>query len=137
MIVGFPSETAEDFEDSRRFMEEMAFDQAFIFKYSPRPGTPAACRPDDVPDEEKLRRNHVLLADQNARGLSANRSLIGSVAEVLEEGVSRRNASRWTGRTRTNRIVVFAPRARNEPGRLVRVRIERAEPQTLYGTLKL
>ncbi|MDD4102391.1 MAG: tRNA (N6-isopentenyl adenosine(37)-C2)-methylthiotransferase MiaB, partial [Kiritimatiellae bacterium] len=86
VIVGFPGETASDFEDTRTLMEEAGFDNAFIFKYSPRPGTPAAALPDDVPDDEKMRRNQVLLADQDLRGALINQRLVGTVQEVLAEG---------------------------------------------------
>lgn len=135
VIVGFPGETPEDFELTRSLMAEADFDNAFIFKYSPRPGTPAADWPDDVPAAEKARRNQVLLEDQDLRGLAANRRLLGSVQEVLVEGPSLRNAARWSGRSSGNKIVVFDPRPDTPPGALARVRITRAAPQTLYGEL--
>ena len=135
IIVGFPSETAEDFEATRRFMDEMRFDNAFIFKYSPRLGTPAADLEDDVPDDEKMRRNKVLLSDQDRRGLALNSRAIGDAVEVLVQGVSRRNQSRWAGRTRTNKIVVFEPREGLCAGDTVDVRIQRAMAQTLYGNI--
>jgi len=133
LIVGFPGETLEDFEATRRFCEEMELDNAFIFKYSPRPNTPAAEWPDDVPPAEKQRRNRVLLADQDARGLALNSRLLGTRQEVLTEGVSLRNARRWAGRTRTNKIVLFDPPANAAPGQRLTVEIERALAQTLYG----
>jgi tRNA-2-methylthio-N6-dimethylallyladenosine synthase len=135
IIVGFPSETAAEFEETRAFMETIGFDNAFIFKYSPRPGTPAADWPDDVSDAEKLRRNKVLLDDQDQRGRRLNEALIGSVQEVLVEGASLRNKERWSGRSRTNKIVIFDPVAGYEVGDLAKVKIERAMPQTLYGTI--
>ena len=135
VIVGFPGETLEDFEATRSLMAEADFDNAFIFKYSPRPGTPAAAWPDDVPDAEKMRRNQVLLEDQDIRGLAVNQRLVGSVQEVLVEGTSLRNAARWSGRSPGNKIVVFDPRPGLQPGTLARVRITRAAPQTLYGDL--
>jgi tRNA-2-methylthio-N6-dimethylallyladenosine synthase len=133
VIVGFPGETEPEFEATRRLMEEIGFDNAFVFKYSPRPGTRAADLDDDVTEEEKRRRNQVLLDDQQRRGLRINRQLVGSRAEVLVEGVSPRNARRWTGRTRTNKIVLFEPCRGLAAGDLVRVSIERAREQTLYG----
>jgi tRNA-2-methylthio-N6-dimethylallyladenosine synthase len=133
VIVGFPGETAEDFECTRRLMEQAGFDNAFIFKYSPRERTAAADWPDDVPDAEKQRRNQVLLADQNRRSLAIHRALEGSEQEVLAEGPSPRNARRWWGRTRTNTIVLFDRPRGVRPGDLVWIRIERARPQTLYG----
>lgn len=135
VIVGFPSETIEDFEMTRRFMEEIGFDNSFIFKYSSRPDTHAVEWDDDVPADEKMRRNKVLLTEQDTRGLAINRTLIGNIVEVLVEGVSLRNSSRWSGRTRTNKIVVFEPVAGMTSGDLVSVRIERAMAQTLYGQL--
>ena len=133
IIVGFPGETVEDFERTAAFMDEIAFDNAFIFKYSPRSGTPAAEWPDDVPDDEKLRRNKVLLADQDRRSQAANEAFVGTRQEVLVEGPSLRNAARWSGRTRTNRIAVFEPPESVQAGDLVQIAVERARPQTLYG----
>jgi len=133
VIVGFPGETEEDFEATRQVMEEAGFDNAFIFKYSPRPGTPAAAWADDVPEGEKMRRNQVLLEDQDRRGLRLNERLVGSVQDVLVEGVSLRNTDRWSGRTGGSKIVVFEPDGNCKAGDIVNVRIDRAMPQTLYG----
>ncbi|MFC1498704.1 tRNA (N6-isopentenyl adenosine(37)-C2)-methylthiotransferase MiaB [Verrucomicrobiota bacterium] len=135
IITGFPSETVEEFEVTRLFMDEIGFDNAFIFKYSPRPDTLAAEWDDDVAEDEKKRRNQVLLADQDKRGLAINKSLVGRHAEVLVEGESLRNASRWSGRTRTNKIVVFEPTDKVAAGDIVNVKIERAMAQTLYGVI--
>ena len=135
VIVGYPGETEEDFEDTRSLMEEAGFDNAFIFKYSPRPGTRSAALPDDVPTAEKERRDQVLLADQEKRGLKRNQMLVGTVREVLVEGPSLRNKARWSGRDSGNRIVVFEPSAPLEIGSLVQVRITEAHPQILVGEL--
>ena len=135
IIVGFPSETGAEFEDTRMFMDEIGFDQSFIFKYSPRRGTPAAEMPDDVPDDEKARRNQVLLEDQDRRSMRINDRLMGQTVEVLAEGESTRDAARWSGRTTTNRIVIFEPAGELRPGDEVSVLIERATPQTLFGRL--
>lgn len=135
VIVGYPGETDEDFEQTRSLMEEAGFDNAFIFKYSPRPGTRSAALPDDVSVEEKERRDQVLLADQERRGLERNRKLVGTVREVLVEGPSLRNKARWSGRDSGNRIVVFEPTVPVEIGRLVQVRITDAHPQILVGEL--
>jgi len=135
IIVGFPSETEAEFEETRAFMERIGFDNAFIFKYSPRPGTPAADWDDDVSVEEKLRRNKVLLEDQDRRGRRLNEALVGGVQEVLVEGPSLRNKARWSGRGRTNKIVVFDPVPGCAAGGLVEVKIDRAMPQTLYGAI--
>ncbi len=137
VIVGFPGETLEDFEATRALMREADFDNAFIFKYSPRPGTPAAAWKDDVSETEKMRRNQVLLEDQDVRGLAANLRLVGTVQEVLAEGPSLRNAARWAGRSPGNKIVIFDPQPSVQPGALARIRITRAAPQTLYGDIVL
>ena len=135
VIVGYPGETEEDFEATRSLMEEVGFDNAFIFKYSPRPGTRAAALPDDVPTAEKERRDQVLLADQELRGLKRNQMLVGTVREVLVEGPSLRNKARWSGRDSGNRIVVFEPTGPLAVGTLVRVKITEAHPQILVGSL--
>ncbi|MBO5647403.1 MAG: tRNA (N6-isopentenyl adenosine(37)-C2)-methylthiotransferase MiaB [Kiritimatiellae bacterium] len=107
VIVGYPGETEEDFEDTRSLMQEASFDNSFIFKYSPRPGTRSAALLDDVPQEEKERRDQVLLADQEARGLMRNKRLVGTRREVLFEGPSKRKADRYSGRDGGNRIIVW------------------------------
>ena len=135
IIVGFPGETEEDFEETRALMEAARFDNAFIFKYSPREGTPAAQWEDDVPEEEKLRRNHALLRDQDRRGLALNQALVGQTVAVLAEGPSLRNKARWSGRTTGNKIVIFEPRPGLLAGDIISVAIERAAAQTLYGPL--
>jgi tRNA-2-methylthio-N6-dimethylallyladenosine synthase len=137
VIVGFPTETEEEFEMTRRFMDEVGFDQSFIFKYSPRPGTAALKWDDDVSDEEKLRRNKVLLVDQDRRATEIGNGMIGKTVEVLVQGVSLRNSERWVGRTGSNKIVVFNPVDGVVEGDMVRVIIRRAMPQTLYGEIQV
>jgi len=136
VIVGFPTETQEDFELTRALMEEIGFDNSFIFKYNPRPGTPAAEWPDDVPEAEKLRRNHVLLEEQDVWGRRLNERDVGGAVEVLVEGVSKRNPDRFTGRSRTHKSVIFDPVPGVMAGDIVTVHIDRAAPQTLYGTVR-
>ena len=131
VIVGYPGETEEDFEETRSLMEEAQFDNSFIFKYSPRPGTRSAKLPDDVMKEEKERRNQVLLADQEARGLKRNQALVGTGREVMTEGPSKRNAARLSGRDGGNRIVVWE--GKEKAGELVKVRITDAHAQILIG----
>ncbi len=137
VIVGYPGETVADFAQTRSLMEEAGHDNAFIFKYSPRPGTPSAALPDDVPSMEKARRDQILLADQQARGLARNQRLVGTVRAVLVEGPSLRNAARWSGRDSGNRIVVFDPGNQVAVGDLVQVKIVDAHPQILIGELFL
>ena len=137
VIVGYPGETEADFEATRTLMDEAGFDNAFIFKYSPRPGTRSAALPDDVPVSEKERRDQVLLADQERRGQMRNDKLVGTIREVMAEGPSKRNKSRWSGRDSGNRIVVWDARngdvASPNIGDLVKLRIVEAHPQILIG----
>lgn len=137
VIVGYPGETAEDFEATRTLMEEAGFDNAFVFKYSPRPGTRSAALEDDVSKEEKERRDQVLLADQELRGQKRNDRLVGTVREVLFEGPSKRKADRFSGRDGGNRIVVWDKpencSAALIPGDKVRLEILEAHPQILIG----
>ena len=134
VIVGYPGETEADFEATRTLMDEAGFDNAFIFKYSPRPGTRSAALPDDVPTAEKERRDQVLLADQEVRGQRRNDRLVGTVREVMVEGPSKRNASRWSGRDSGNRIVCWDKEGLGGLGGLVKVKITEAHPQILIGT---
>ena len=136
VIVGYPGETEADFGETRSLMDEAGFDNSFVFKYSPRPGTRAAKLPDDVPTAEKERRNQVLLDDQERRGLARNGRLVGTVREVLAEGPSKRNKSRWSGRDSGNRIVVWDIAQCAAPprqGGVLRVKISEAHPQILLG----
>ena len=133
VIVGFPTETEADFEATRRLMEAAAFDNTYIFKYSSRPKTPAAAMKDDVPAAEKMRRNQMLLDDQDVRGQRLNEACVGRTLDVLAEGVSLRNDQRWSGRSSGNKVVVFERRPSIAPGDLIPVKITRAGPQVLYG----
>jgi tRNA-2-methylthio-N6-dimethylallyladenosine synthase len=133
IIVGFPGETDQDFEDTRRICRDVDYDMAYIFKYSVRTGTPAATMPDQVPDEVREERNRVLLEDLRAGSLRRSQSLVGTVQEVLVEGPDK-TGLRYTGRTRGNRAAVFeaAPRL---VGSLVQVEVTRASVSTLYGNI--
>lgn len=137
VIVGYPGESEADFRETRSLMEEAGFDNSFVFKYSPRPGTRSAALPDDVPTAEKERRDQVLLADQEKRGQRRNDALVGTVREVLVEGPSKRNKSRWSGRDSGNRIVVWddAGGVSAKAGDIVRVAITEAHPQILLGKI--
>ena len=137
VIVGYPGETEEDFESTRSLLDAAGIDNSFVFKYSPRPGTRAAAKPDDVPQCEKERRDQVLLADQERRGLERTSRLVGTVREVMVEGPSKRNKARLAGRDSGNRIVVWDGAETPSPsvGALVRVRITEAHPQILVGIM--
>lgn len=136
VIVGYPGETEADFEATRSLMQEAGFDNSFVFKYSPRPGTRSAAKPDDVPKAEKERRDQVLLADQEARGLARNSRLVGTVREVMVEGPSKRNKARFSGRDSGNRIVVWDVSPDSPPlrtGEMVKLRIIDAHAQILVA----
>jgi tRNA-2-methylthio-N6-dimethylallyladenosine synthase len=132
LIVGFPGETEEDFEQTLSLAREVDFDNAFIFKYSPRRDTPAATMPDQLPDEVKEERNHRLLGVVNELGARRYEAHIGQRRQILVEGPSRKNAARLMGRTRCNKIVVFEGAERHR-GQLMEVKITRAGSFTLYG----
>jgi len=107
IMVGFPGETEEDFQDTLDLVRRVQFDQAFTFVYNPRKGTPAARMPDQVPAEVKSRRIQELIAVQKEISLAKNRAEQGRVHEILVEGPSETDAARLAGRTRTNKTVVF------------------------------
>ena len=132
IIVGFPGETEEDFQETLSLVREVAFDQAYIFKYSPRRDTPAAALEPQVPQEEREDRNQRLLALMNEIGAERFRPFVQRTVQILVEGPSKKNAARLTGRTRCNKIVILdgAPRHR---GQLMDVRITRTGSFTLYG----
>ncbi|MCC5788151.1 MAG: tRNA (N6-isopentenyl adenosine(37)-C2)-methylthiotransferase MiaB [Opitutales bacterium] len=131
IIVGFPGETEEDFQETCDLFEEVGYDMAYIFKYSPRSGTPAAEMEGDLPDEVKEERNQRLLQLLHENSLRRNQSLVGTTQEVLVEGPSRKGDA-FMGRTRGNRVVHF-PAQDRLIGTLLPIRIERATVSALYG----
>jgi tRNA-2-methylthio-N6-dimethylallyladenosine synthase len=133
-IVGFPGETAEDFDRTVALMEKVRFQNSFVFKYSPRPGTDAASLTDDVPEDEKKRRNQVLLDVQERISLDFNRTRIGRKVEILVEGPSKRDPRRQTGRTDTHQIVNFEA-GRDLAGTFATVEITGASAVALTGVL--
>lgn len=133
IITGFPGETDEDFEDTLDVISKVGFDFAFTFIYSKRSGTPAAERTDEVEPETVRKRFDKLMKLLNEIGLKNNKRLIGTVKNVLVEGKSRTNENSLTGRTDCNRVVNFTGRD-EQPGKLVRVRIETAQTWSLGGT---
>jgi tRNA-2-methylthio-N6-dimethylallyladenosine synthase len=135
IIVGFPGETEEDFNATHEMMKTVGYDNAYIFKYSPRSGTPAAEMPDQTPQKIKENRNQILLKELETYNTEHNKSYIDSVQEVLVEGPSRRNSKRWTGKTGTFKVVVFEPSENTRKGQLVKVKINRTTPATLFGEL--
>lgn len=133
-IVGFPGESAEDFEKSVDLMRRVRFQNSFVFKYSPRPGTEAAKLADDVSEDEKKRRNQALLDVQEGISREKNELLVGRRLEILVEGPSKNNPDRYTGRTETNRVVHFEA-GRDLRGRFVTVEIVSATALSLLGRL--
>ena len=135
-IVGFPGETAEDFEQTMQLIEEVGFDQSFSFIYSARPGTPAASLPDDTPLEIKKARLHRLQARINEMAQAISEAMVGSRQRILVEGHSKKNANELAGRTENNRVVNFA----GPPsliGQMVDVDITGALAHSLRGRLAL
>jgi tRNA-2-methylthio-N6-dimethylallyladenosine synthase len=132
IIVGFPGETEEDFNLTLSLAREAQFDNAYLFKYSPRKDTPAAAMPDQVPPAVKEERHAQLLEEINAIGQRRYAEVVGKSMQILVEGMSRNNPARLMGRTRCNKIVVFEGQERHR-GQLMDVRIERAGLFTLYG----
>lgn len=134
IIVGFPGESERDFLDTLDLVERVRFDAAYTFIYSPRYGTPAAEMNDETPLEEKKIRLQQLNQLQNQITLEINKGYEGKTVEVLVEGKSKTNPNRWSGRTRTNKIVVFDCPEDLE-GELVDIKIECAQTWTLFGSI--
>jgi tRNA-2-methylthio-N6-dimethylallyladenosine synthase len=131
IIVGFPGETEADFQQTLDVAEEVGYDGAFTFIYSPRRGTEAAALPDQVPHEIKVERMQRLVEVVQRRATERARRFVGRSLEVLVEGPSRTDPTRLRGRSRHNKVVNFTGLA--SPGDLVHVEIEHATSQTLSG----
>lgn len=135
VIVGFPGETDADFAATRQLMNDVGFDMAYVFKYSPRRGTKSAMFADDVPISVKEERNQVLLSDLESRALERNQRFVGTDLEVMVDGTSRRNEARWSGRSRENKLCHFEPETGVSRGDFVMFRVERATASSLLGHL--
>jgi tRNA-2-methylthio-N6-dimethylallyladenosine synthase len=133
IIVGFPGETEMDYKQTRDLVEQIEFDNAFIFRYSPRRETPAAEMSDQVDERVKEERNQDLLEVVDRSAHRAHERLIGHEVEILCEGQSKTNPARLMGRTRTNKIAVFEG-GDELVGELVDLTVERANGFSLYGT---
>ncbi|MEY4388138.1 MAG: tRNA ((37)-C2)-methylthiotransferase MiaB [Verrucomicrobiota bacterium] len=132
IIVGFPGETEEDFQETCSLVREVGFDQAFIFKYSQRKDTPAAAMPNQL-NEAQIEERHARLFELiNEVGRAKHRAFVGRTVQILVEGPSKKNDARFTGRTRCNKIVVFEGSERHR-GQLMDLKIERSTNFTLYG----
>ncbi len=132
VIVGFPGEQQSDYQQTRDLVEEIGFDNAFVFRYSPRAETPAAQMGEHVDEETKQARNRDLLHVVDASARRCNERLVGTNVEILCEGPSRTNPARLMGRTRTNKIVVFEPGVGGS-GEMMNVRVTRATGFSLYA----
>jgi tRNA-2-methylthio-N6-dimethylallyladenosine synthase len=134
-IVGFPTETEEDFKQTLKMVEKVEFDSAFMFRYSVREGTDAASFPDDVPEEVKLERLHTLIELQKQISKRKNQRMIGRTLQVLVDAKSKRDKDKWKGKTRTNKTAVIQE-DKNILGTIVPVKILDADSFTLLGRLE-
>jgi tRNA-2-methylthio-N6-dimethylallyladenosine synthase len=137
IIVGFPGETDEDFEQTLSLMDEVHFDSAFCFKYSPRPNTPSLQYADNIPEEEKSRRLQVLMDRQREIQRASYGRHLGQIIEVMVEGENKARAQ-WTGRTSQNKTLNFCvPEGAAAPrvGQYLMTRVTRTHPNSLVGEL--
>jgi tRNA-2-methylthio-N6-dimethylallyladenosine synthase len=134
VIVGFPSETDEDFNETVKLMKEVAFDGAFTFKYSPRPPAKAAELADDVTDKIKQERLEALMELQREISRKRNEEICGKILEVLVDGPSDRQPSLLCGRTRTNKNAIFEG-PKKLIGKVIKVKVESVKPHTLIGRM--
>lgn len=135
VIVGFPGETEEDFRATLEAAAAVGYDNAFVFRYSPRPGTPAAAMPGQIAPEVKAERNARLLEVTRRSAAARSDRLAGRTVEVLVDGASRKSARELSGRTRCNRVVNFDGQGRVAPGDLVHAVIDEVLPHSLRGHL--
>jgi tRNA-2-methylthio-N6-dimethylallyladenosine synthase len=135
LIVGFPGETEADFAATLAVVERVGYDNAFVFRYSPRPGTPAATMPDQIPPEVKAERNARLLDVTTRSAHVRSRRRLDEDVEVLVDGTAKKNPGELSGRTRCNRIVNFDGQGKVAVGDLARVRVTEVLPHSLRGVL--
>jgi tRNA-2-methylthio-N6-dimethylallyladenosine synthase len=133
-IVGFPGELEEDFEETLELISDMNIDQSFSFIYSPRPGTPAANYKDDLSLEIKKQRLDKLQVLLKAQGAAISHSMLGKIEQVLVTGISKKNASKYSGRTENNRVVNFDA-GRDLVGKIVSMKITEIKANSLVGEL--
>ena len=132
VIVGFPGETEEEFEDTLNVAKKVGFNFAFMFKYSSRPGTKASGYTDQIPEEIKQNRLERLIDVQLDNTLKQNKALVGKTIKVLVEKESKKSKEQWAGRTEGNMWVVF-DKGSESVGDLIDVKIEDARGVTLFG----
>jgi tRNA-2-methylthio-N6-dimethylallyladenosine synthase len=131
-IIGFPGETAADFEDTMNLIHDIGFDNSFSFIYSPRPGTPASQLPDNVPMDVKKQRLNILQNRISLNTKAISESMVGTTQTILVTGPSRKNPDKLSGRTENNRVVNFIGN-HNLIGRLIPIKITEALPNSLRG----
>ena len=136
VIVGFPGETDEDFQDTMDVVNEVGFENAFMFMYSKRSGTPAATMEEQVEEQVKSERLQQLMRLQNYKAKEESQKYLGKTVKVLVEGPSRKNPEMLTGRTSTHKIVLFKSDRTDLKGKFVHTRIYEAKTWTLYGELE-
>lgn len=136
IIVGFPGETDEDFQDTMDVVNEVGFENAFMFMYSKRSGTPAATMEEQVDEQVKNERLQKLMRLQNYKAKEESQKYLGKTVKVLVEGPSRKNPEMLTGRTSTHKIVLFKSDRTDLKGKFVHTRIYEAKTWTLYGELE-
>jgi len=134
IIVGFPGETDEDFQDTLDLVKKVKYDSAYTFIYSKRKGTVAEKMPDQVDEDIKHKRLEELIKLQNSISIEKNNEMNGKIVEVLVEGTSKRDSDKLTGRTRTNKIVHFKGES-NLIGKFVDVKIIETKAWTMQGEL--
>ena len=135
IIVGFPGETDEDFQDTMDVVNEVGFENAFMFMYSKRTGTPAATMGEQVDEQIKNERLQQLMRLQNMKAKEESQKYLGKIVKVLVEGPSRKNPEMLTGRSSTHKIVLFKSDRKDLKGKFVNTRIYDAKTWTLYGEL--
>ncbi len=135
IIVGFPGETEEDFQQTLQLLKDVRYDMAFTFIYSKRSGTPAAEFEEQVPEEVKRVRLQALMDVQNEISLELNQAMEGKVYDIIVEGPSRTDENMWFGRTSGNKMVLFPKQDSLHIGDTVDVRIDKGQTWVLYGTV--
>ena len=134
-IVGFPGETAADFEATMNLIHQIGFDNSFSFIYSARPGTPAAELPDDTDEEIKKQRLQILQRRIVSQAMDISQAMVGTEQKILVSGFSKKDPGKLQGRTENNRVVNFACDDPDLIGRFATVRILEAFPNSLAGEL--
>lgn len=133
IIAGFPTETEDDHKRTLELVEKVRYDGAFMFKYSPRENTKAWAMGDSVSDEVKTRRLNEIIELQRQISDEINKKMVGTIEEVLIEGLSKKDISEWRGRTDSNKIVIF-PKGEEQIGEYAHVKINRGNAATLFGS---